>query len=191
MKERSSTEVCSRSIRSDSFSHDSSIFERSLTDPQEFVEIYDRYASQIYRYALLRLGDELVDEAVARIFLTAFRRRSFYSSRLWTVRTWLYGITNGVISSYRRQEIMRYRTMAHDESMHFTGDAWTVRRIATTLGALPRKQRDAYLLVAWGSLSLTEAAQALGIPTTQLQTRFDRASQRMAAALTVDLQEVS
>lgn len=190
MKDRSSTEVRTRSNASDCFSYDASIFERSLTAPQVFIEIYDRHAPQIYRYALIRLGDELVDEAVVRIFLKAFRRRGSFSSRSCTVHTWLYGIATGVISSYRRQEIRRYRAMAQDSSIHSTDDACTVRRIAKTLGALSQNQRDAYLLVAWAPLSLTEAAQALGIPTSRLQTRFDRACQRIAAALTVEAREV-
>lgn len=189
MKDRSSTEVRSRSNASDCFSYDASIFERSLTAPQAFMEIYDRHAAQIYRYALLRLGDELVDEALVRIFLKAFRRRSSFSSHSCAVHAWLYGIANGVISSYRRQETMRYRAMAHDESIHSADDAWTVQRVAKTLGALSQKQRDAYLLVAWTPLSLTEAAQALGIPTARLQTRFDRACQRMSATLTAEARE--
>ncbi|MFE4582931.1 RNA polymerase sigma factor [Streptomyces chartreusis] len=185
MKDRSSAEARTRSSASDFFSYDALILERSLTAPQEFIEIYDRHAPQIYRYALIRLGDELVDEAVVRIFLKAFRRRSSFSSRSRTVRTWLYGIASGVISSYRRQETRRYRAMAQDSSMHSADDACMVRRIAKTLGALPQKQRDAYLLVTWAPLSLTEAAQALEIPTARLQTRFNQACRRMAAELTV------
>jgi RNA polymerase sigma-70 factor (ECF subfamily) len=130
---------------------------RSLVDPNVFIELYDRYAPGVHHYALLRLGEDLVDEVVVRTFLT--RPMSF--------RAWIYGIAGRVISSYPCAETDRFRAAGRDSGI-------------AALHALRKRERDALLLVAWARLPMPEAAQALGVSTERLGRRLDRALQRIA-----------
>lgn len=147
-------------------SGDRSTVERSLADPKVFIELYDRYAPGIHQYAFLRVGEDLVDEVVVRTFLKAFRRRRSFVSRPLSFRAWLYGIEGRVISSYARAEADRCRAV--DQELRVSG-----------LCNLRRKERDAFLLMAWGRLPLSEAAQALGVSTERMEMRLDRALQRI------------
>lgn len=170
------------------FIDDSALLRRSIADPVLFLELYDRHAPDIYRYVARRLGEELVDEVMVRVFLRAFRRRrSFCSNSAGNVRQWLYGIVSGVLARYRREEVRRYRMPAAADAPsgtpagHEGGQAALLRRVTAVLAGLSRKQREALLLVAWAGLSPHEAAQALHIPVARLQSRIDYACRSVAA----------
>lgn len=55
--------------------------------------------------------------------------------------------------------------------------------LAAALVAIPAKDRDVLLLVAWAGLSGEEAARALGIPAGTARSRLHRARKKVRAAL--------
>jgi RNA polymerase sigma-70 factor (ECF subfamily) len=138
----------------------------SLVDPNTFIELYERYAPGVHRYAVLRLGEDLVDEVVVRTFLKAFRRRHLFLSRPVSFRAWIYGIASRVISSYPRAETDRLRAAGRHSGI-------------AALHVLRKKERDALLLVTWARLPMPEAAQALGVSTERLGRRLDLALRRI------------
>jgi RNA polymerase sigma-70 factor (ECF subfamily) len=58
-----------------------------------------------------------------------------------------------------------------------------IRGLAAVLADLPRRDRDALLLLAWGGLGYQEIAQALGVPVGTVRSRLHCARSRLRSAL--------
>lgn len=57
------------------------------------------------------------------------------------------------------------------------------RRLAGALAALPARDRETLLLVAWAELTYEQVAEALDIPIGTVRSRLNRARRRMRRAL--------
>lgn len=173
---------------------DAAVIQASLTDPDRFAAIYDRYAAPLYRYAHQRVGDQIADDVVAETFLSAFRGRASYDLARPDARPWLFGILTRQLAGYHRREKARYRAMARSapETVQ-DGPADRVAErvvadaarppLAAALARLPAGDRDVLLLVAWGQLSYDEVADALGIPPGTVASRLNRARRKVREQL--------
>ncbi|WP_367185018.1 RNA polymerase sigma factor [Trebonia sp.] len=169
---------------------DASDVARSLTDPDRFGVVFDRYFSEIHRYVARRLGTDAADDVAAETFLTAFRLRRRFDASRGTVRAWLYGIVTNHVSAYHRQEVRAYRALeragldgpadGHADRVAERVDAGAIRReLAGALGELPRGDREVLLLVALGGLSHADVAAALGIPYGTVGSRLNRVRRKL------------
>lgn len=172
---------------------DASLIERSLADPEAFADLYDRHAPLIHRYAARRLGAEAADDVVAETFLAAFRRRARYDLARPDARPWLYGIAANLIGKHRRSETRMLRAYARTGTDPLDDDADRVdarvsasacaRPLAGALAALPARDRDVLLLVAWADLTYEQVAEALSIPVGTVRSRLNRARRKVREAL--------
>lgn len=174
--------------------HDAELIRRSLTVPEQFAALFDRYAAQLHHYAARRLGSSAADDVVAETFLAAFRHRDRYDPNRRCARPWLYGIATTLIARQRRGEVRLYRALARtgldpvgepvDERVVAQLAARAQRRaLGEALARLPQGERDVLLLVAWGELSYEEVARALGVPLGTVRSRLHRARARVRAVL--------
>lgn len=172
---------------------DSDLIRESYTRPEVFAALFDRYAGTLYRYVVRRLGPEAADDLVGETFLIAFSRRSSYRLEHLDARPWLFGIITKLISRHRRTEAARYRALRRspvETEVECPADrvvtgvtAMAARaRLAPALAALPARDRDVLLLIAWGDLSYAEAAQALDIPIGTVRSRLNRARRKIRTA---------
>jgi RNA polymerase sigma factor (sigma-70 family) len=173
---------------------DAAVIRRSLDEPEHFAVLFRRYAPEVQRYVLRRIGADAADDVVAETFLTAFRQRDRYDLERENARPWLYGIATNLIGRYRRSEIQQYRLLARTGRDPVT-EPFTDRvdaavsaeasrgQLAVALARLPAAHRDTLLLVVWGDLSYTEAAAALGVPTGTVRSRMNRARNRLRRSL--------
>ncbi|WP_406673755.1 RNA polymerase sigma factor [Nonomuraea sp. N2-4H] len=173
---------------------DAELVNASLTEPEVFAELFDRYSAMLFRYASRRLGPEPAEDLVGETFLIAFSRRKSYDSAYPDARPWLFGILTKLISRHHRTEAARYRALLRapvDHEVESPADrvavgvsARAVRaELAGALAALPAKDRDVLLLIAWGDLTYEEAARALGIPVGTVRSRLNRGRRKVRAAL--------
>ncbi|WP_405947203.1 sigma-70 family RNA polymerase sigma factor [Streptomyces prunicolor] len=178
--------------------NDAEVVARSLEQPELFALLYDRYASDIHRYAARRLGDGAADDITADTFLAAFRIRSRYDLTRANARPWLYGIAGNLIGKRRRTEVRALKALARtgqDPVAASWGDSWvedTDSRIAAqgplagALAALSAGDRNVLLLVAWADLTYQEVAEALDIPVGTVRSRLNRARRKVRSALGAD-----
>ncbi|MEU5076470.1 sigma-70 family RNA polymerase sigma factor [Streptomyces asoensis] len=173
---------------------DSSAIAQSLRRPEVFAVLYDRYAADVHRYVMRRLGDAAADDLTADTFLVAFRARSRYDLTRTNARPWFFGIAANLISKQRRTEERALRALArtgHDpvtESWVDHADdritAQAVHRLlAGALASLSGGDRHVLLLVAWADLSYQEVAEALAIPVGTVRSRLNRARRKVRSAL--------
>lgn len=173
---------------------DAQLVSASWTEPEAFAELFDRYSGMLYRYVVKRLGPEPAEDLVGETFLVAFSRRKSYDLAYPDARPWLFGILTKLISRHHRSEAARYRAMQRaplDGDVESPADrvangvtAQAARpELASALAALPAKDRDVLLLIAWGDLTYDEVAQALGIPIGTVRSRLNRGRRKVRAAL--------
>lgn len=173
---------------------DAELVSASLTDPEAFAELFDRYSAMLYRYVSKRLGPEPAEDIVGETFLVAFSRRRSYDPSYPDARPWLFGILTKLLSRHHRTEAARYRALQRapvDADVESPADrvaagvtAQASRpELASALAALPAKDRDVLLLIAWGDLTYGEVARALGIPIGTVRSRLNRGRRKVRAAL--------
>jgi RNA polymerase sigma-70 factor, ECF subfamily len=150
----------------------------SLQDGEAFVAIFDRHFSTIHRYLTRRVGPDLAGELVSETFARAFDSRRRYDLSRPDALPWLYGITTKLLAKARRAEKRRLRAIARlDVHAHGGDDAARALDVdvAAALAMLPRAEREALLLFAWGGLTYDEIAAALAIPVGTVRSRLNRA----------------
>lgn len=173
---------------------DNELIRSSLIDPEQFAELFDRYSAMLYRYVSKRLGPEPAEDLVGETFLIAFAKRKSYDPAYTDARPWLFGIVTKLLSRHHRSEAARYRALlraphdgvseSHVERVVTGMTARAARpQLAAALAALPARDRDVLLLVAWGDLSYEEVARALSIPVGTVRSRLNRARKKVRAAL--------
>ncbi len=91
---------------------DAEAIARSVDDPTEFGVVYDRYADDVHRFVLRRLGADLADDITAETFATALRHRARYDPARPNARPWLFGIAANLVGKHRRSEVRGLRAVA-------------------------------------------------------------------------------
>lgn len=180
---------------------DAEVIAESKRNPDVFSLLYHRYAGQLFRYAVLRVGPDLAEDIVANAFVAAFRARDTYDTASESARPWLYAIVSRELAQYHRKEKSRYRALART-SYHPSDEPFADlvdndvsvralrRQLANALAQLSSPDRAVLLLVAWGDLRYDEVAQSLGIPIGTVRSRLNRARTKLRAVLSSEIIEV-
>jgi RNA polymerase sigma factor (sigma-70 family) len=169
---------------------DARIVQASLTDPDRFGLIFDRYFAEIHGYVARRLGGDVADDVAAETFAAAFGDRRRFDASRGVVRAWLYGIATNYVGRYRRREVREYRAMRRTgEAVVEEGPADRVAaqvsaramrgRLAGALAGLSVADRDVLLLIALAGLSHAEVAAAPAIPYGTVGSRLSRARRKL------------
>jgi RNA polymerase sigma-70 factor (ECF subfamily) len=172
---------------------DGAVFARSVSEPQVFTIVFDRYYRPVYRYLSRRVGPAIADDLAAETFTRAFERRSSYDSSVERALPWLLGIAINLLAHHRRSEARQLRALAamrEPDAERFTDaatgriDAASARgRLVAALEQLDDYDREALLLYAWAELKYEEIAGVLGIPVGTVRSRLSRARRKLRQSL--------
>jgi RNA polymerase sigma-70 factor, ECF subfamily len=177
---------------------DARAIERSRSEPEAFVAVFDRHFDTIHRYVHRRLGRDLADELASETFTQAYRRRWSYDARFESALPWLYGIAANLVRRHRRTEVRRLRAYAKtgvDQAVELD-EARILDRVdadrrgaalAAGLGSLSAHDRETLTLVAFADLSYEEVGRALGIPAGTVASRMNRVRRELSSRLIEDL----
>jgi RNA polymerase sigma factor (sigma-70 family) len=162
----------------------------AIVDPVDdavFGELYRRHLRSVRDYCRRRVASDLVDDAVAETFLTAWRRLDDIPAE-GDALVWLYGVAYRVIghewraSARRRRLDVRLRSIvarpasAADESI-VAGDEF--RRVLAAAARLGDRDAEVLRLVAWERLSVADVATVLGIDPNAVKQRLHRARRNL------------
>jgi RNA polymerase sigma-70 factor, ECF subfamily len=155
-------------------------------DSNALEQLYDRYASVVYRVALRMLKNrELAEEVVQEVFWRVWRRSVSFAHDRGRVTQWLFGIAHNLcIDELRRMRARPapvYEDVEHpliqqliDEQTDVPAMVWTTeqrRLITDAMHELPEAQRQAITLAYFGGMSHQEIAIKLNRPLGTIKTR--------------------
>ena len=170
---------------------------RPLKDSEAaFDSLYRRHADPVYRYCLRRTRDpDMAEDALAIVFLEAWRRRDEVDLTSRPAEPWLYGVARNVLRNQRRSLRRRdatLRSLGHaclPETSDDVGERverrQTVDALLRSLHALPPAQRAVVGLCVLEDRTYEAAAGALRIPVGTVRSRLSRARLHLALALRV------
>jgi len=162
--------------------------EQAMTDDEaRFVEIYRRFGKPIQAYCARRTAGSQVADAVADVFLVAWRRIDQIPVGDAAL-PWLYGVAYRVLSHQWRQKARirkldeRLRGLAKVEVL--TPDVLVVRseeyRVVLAASAqLKPVDQEILRLTLWEELSHADVATVLGIEPSAVKQRAFRARQNL------------
>ena len=154
-----------------------------VTDDARFSQLYERCSQPVRDFCRRRLTSDLVDDAVAETFLTAWRRLDDVPAGDAAL-VWLYRVAYRVIGHQWRTAARRRRLEDKLRSMvrpcASGADESVMERAerALVLAAAERlRPSDAEVLrlAAWEQLSVADIAVVLGIAPNAVKQRLHRA----------------
>lgn len=164
---------------------DSALIGASITEPEQFAEIFRRHRDAVAGYLYRRGGVGARDDLLGEVFTVAFAGRARFDQRYDSARPWLLGIATNLMHRRWRGETRR-RSMLRRVPVEAEGvdDAEAVLahlsaqgarpELVSMLRALTSAQRDLLVMWAWEQLSYAEIAQALDIPIGTVRSRIHR-----------------
>ena len=175
---------------------DEVIVERSRSSDVEFRWVYDRNVDAIRRYCQRRLPHHDVDDAIADVFLVAWRRFDRMPQGDEAL-LWLYGVARNVVRNQQRtaRRVLRLRRKlpAAPGGIEDTA-AQVIRRIEDqevldALASLRSSDQELLRLAAWEGLKPAAIGQVLGINPHAASMRLGRARNRLARLLNMENQK--
>jgi RNA polymerase sigma-70 factor (ECF subfamily) len=165
--------------------------ERAKTDPAAFGQLYDRYASQIYRFIRARVSDDgHAEDITAEVFLSALRHIKAYRDEGRPFSCWLYRIAVNAIASHYRSRRDHRSLDDGSEICSVSADPIDVvlqrdrlRSIWQAVDLLPSQQRTAMVLKFADDLSMEEIGALLGKSPAAAKLLIYRAVQRLRRQL--------
>lgn len=152
---------------------------RCAVDVRDFDAFFDQEYTPLLRLMFAMTGsvaeaEELAQEAMTRAFERWDRVSAMASPAGYAYRTAV-----NLNRSRLRQLRLRLRRVADVERAAHP-DPEVVGSLVAALGALPRNQREAVLLVEWLGLDAREAGRILGISPSSVRSRVHRAKAFLA-----------
>jgi RNA polymerase sigma factor (sigma-70 family) len=165
-------------------------------DPDAFEAFYREHLPWVRRFVARRVDDpHAAADLTADIFLAVIDSAASYRPSAGAPAAWLAGVARNVVADHFRRRVREARATARvsgralldDHALErlaerIDGERMT-RELYRSLAGLPNSQRAVVELVAVDGLSLTEAAQALGISAGNARVRYHRARARLQDVL--------
>jgi RNA polymerase sigma-70 factor, ECF subfamily len=149
----------------------------------DVAAVYDRYAKDVYRFALYLCGNRAQAEDIAsETFARAWIARD--QIRVGTVKAYLLMIARNLYRDGRRRD---WRAEELDAAQRdpgpdpetAAGDRAALDRVLIALAQLPEPDRAALLLSAQEGMTSEEIAAALGLSVPAVKVKIHRARLRL------------
>ena len=161
-------------------------------DPDAFEAFYREHLPWVRRFVARRVDDpHTAADLTADIFLAVVDSASSYRPGGGSPAAWLAGIARNVVADHVRRRVREVRAhsrlsgraLLDEHSLELLAaridSERMTRALRRSLAALPDNQRAVVELVAIDGLTLTEAAQVLGISAGNARVRYHRARTRL------------
>jgi RNA polymerase sigma-70 factor (ECF subfamily) len=151
---------------------------------ERLEDLFRCYEPAVVAYVRRRASEDVIDDIVAETFLVAWRRLDDVPE---PPLPWLLAVARRVLSTHRRGDRRRRELgsrLATTQSLSppAVSDDGEGRAIAA-LAALPEKDREALMLIAWEGLTPMQAAVVLNEPAVRFRVRLHRAKRRIRILL--------
>jgi RNA polymerase sigma factor (sigma-70 family) len=154
---------------------------------ERFRLLFAAHHRDLHAYCLRRLPVDDANDAVAEVFLTAWRRSERVPSGD-DARLWLYGVARNVVRNWERGGRRRLRLVAKMGSIASpTPDGPEVhvvrneehREVLTAISSLHGTDQEVVRLKIWEGLSNSDVGTVLGMTHRAVESRYTRAIKRL------------
>ena len=167
--------------------------DRSPSADARFRTMYEENYDAMRDYCLRRLPTDDANDALAEIFLVAWRRLDDVPAGE-QARLWLFGVARRVVSTMqrgtRRRSRLTAKSMAQADTGAVTIDTETVvvrrsedARLLEAIGTLRPSDQELVRLKAWEELSHSDIGEVLGISSHAVDMRLNRALKKVAKVM--------
>ncbi|ATL83016.1 RNA polymerase sigma factor [Streptomyces malaysiensis subsp. malaysiensis] len=168
-------------------------------DPDAFRQLFDEYASVVYRHAVRLTGNwAMADDIVSLTFLEAWRLRERLFPGDDSPRPWLLGIATNVTRNTARAARRHQAALARlpppgpvpdfaDEVAQRLADTEELAAAQRALRTMRRGEREVFTLCVWEGLDAATAAEALGVAVGTVRARLSRARKRLRKLTELEL----
>lgn len=163
-------------------------------DDAAFAELYTLMAPRLRGFLVRLTGAVAVaDELAQEVFLRLHRSRGAFAEGAAAL-PWMYTLARNVFFDQQRQRKVRKIVVGDDDSMDQHADVAGLRPdqvalardtlavVKDTLASLPIAQREAFVLLRFEGLSVSEAALVLGTTESSVKARAFRAYEALRLA---------
>jgi RNA polymerase sigma-70 factor, ECF subfamily len=148
-----------------------SLVQRAQNNDQEaFAQLYEEYFDKIYRYLVLRVGNEMeAEDMTQQVFLNALRSISSFRWKGAPFSAWLYRIAHNQAVDHLRKKSKR-SAVPLDESLASSGDSphsaaerkMDIEQLLAATRRLTGAQREVISLRFTSELSIAQVARVMG-----------------------------
>jgi RNA polymerase sigma-70 factor (ECF subfamily) len=148
---------------------DQALIRLAKNDLGAFSALYQKYASQVYRYLLVRVGNrDDAQDLTSQTFLAAMERLHTYRSQ-GHFAAWLLGIArHKVMDQYRRrpevelETAVSHLTTTDDEPDEQVNRQLIIEQVSRKLQTIAPDRAEALSLRLFAGLDVTEIARIMG-----------------------------
>ncbi len=164
-------------------------------DHTAFTELFERHVQSVWNHAYRLTGSwASAEDLTSTTFLTAWRRRADITLIRESALPWLYTVVGNLARTEHRSSGRRLRLVRRlPEPRTVSDHADTVvdqldgeerlRQVLALVAKLPKSQRKSVELCLLGDLSLSDAAELLGVAEVTVRAHISRARAQLRAAL--------
>ncbi|MEU7895751.1 sigma-70 family RNA polymerase sigma factor [Nonomuraea sp. NPDC049152] len=171
-----------------------------MTEPgpqDRFTGLYNSCYSNVYAYAVSRVGRQHAEEVASETFCVAWRRIDAVPDE---ALPWLLGVARNILRELYRAEARRQSLeselaawiSAEEPAAADVAESVTERTaVLRGLAALSDDDRELLTLVAWHGLRPAEAAKVVGCSTATFFVRLHRARRRLERAMAAEADTIT
>ena len=166
-------------------------------DHQAFAQLVDRHLKALHGFAQRMLGNPAdADDIVQETFLRVWHKADRWQPKSAQVSTWLHSITHNLCIDFYRRNQVEIVDIAEVELIdpHQPEDSQQQHDVAVQVEAalqqLPESQRSAIILCHYQGFSNREAADALEISVSALESLMARGRRKLKKILSSQVAEL-
>jgi RNA polymerase sigma-70 factor (ECF subfamily) len=139
-------------------------------ESEAFEQLYDLHFDRIYRYMMIKLGDQMdAEDLTQQVFLKALGAISTYRYKGVPFSSWLFRIANNqVIDHFRKRNRENALPLdegiisSKDDPVSLTEHRLRIEQLARACEYLTEAQREVISLRFAGGLSVAETSETMG-----------------------------
>ncbi|GMQ98424.1 MAG: sigma-70 family RNA polymerase sigma factor [Acidimicrobiia bacterium] len=165
------------------------------TENAQFRDLYMTHRDAVWSYIVRRVGRNDVDDAVAEVFVVAWRKTS-QAPDIDEQLPWLYGIAKNVLRNVNRSSSRRNRLWIKATAQPSTdsppSDVQVIRNsedeeLLAAVAKLRAIDQEVLRLRTWEELAIKDIAIVVGMSPKSVESRLVRIRKNLARSLAVPL----
>lgn len=153
------------------------------------TRVLEESATDLLAYLSRRVGPDDAADLLGETMVIAWRRSSDLPDEPERARMWVFGIARGTLANHDRGQRRRWaladRLRLQGQEHHSSPAADEGLEVRDAIARLDPDLAEIVRLVHWDRLSLVNAAELLGIPSSTARGRYARARELLRAELAV------